>query len=116
MPSGLGYRNTVKSVSASVIIPGNSILVFYVDLYDIVEGTDHDNDSVPSIKEDPDGDGDPRFDDTDGDLIPNYLDTDDDGDGVLTRNEDANGDGDPTNDFSDPNKPTIPDYLNADIK
>ena len=35
---------------------------------------------------------------------------------ILTKNEDKNGDGNPTNDFNDPNKPTIPDYLNPDIK
>ena len=40
---------------------------------------------------------------------------DDDGVGVLTEEEDANGDGDPTNDFSDPNNPDLPDYLNPDI-
>jgi len=116
IPSGLGYQNTAKAVSTSQVIPGNSILIFYVELYDLVENTDHDNDTVPSILEDPDGDGDPRFDDTDEDLIPNYLDVDDDNDGVLTKDEDANGDGDPTNDFSDPNKPETPDYLNPDIK
>lgn len=117
IPSGLAYRNLGVSPTAigSVGIPANSNLIFYFDLYDIVENTDLDNDSIPSILEDPDGDGDPRNDDTDGDRIPNYLDQDDDNDGILTKDEDANGDGDPTNDFSDPNNPTLPDYLNPDI-
>ena len=111
IPSGLGYRNTYSGA----ILP-NENLIFYIDLYDFVQDTDHDNDGVPSWAEDPDGDGDPRNDDTDGNLNPNYLDTDDDGDGVLTTNEDANGDGNPANDFSDPANPNLPDYLNPAIK
>ena len=111
IPSGLAYANV-----GSASIGSNENLLFYIDLYDIVEDTDHDNDGVPSIMEDPDGDGDPRNDDTDGDFVANYNDTDDDGDGVLTKDEDANGDGNPANDFSDPtNNPTLPDYLNPDI-
>jgi len=106
LPSGLGYRNR-----GTLGIPGNANLMFYIELYDIVQDTDHDNDGVPSILEDPDGDGDPRNDDTDEDNIPNYLDFDDDGDGILTRDE-GGVDGDPTNDFNDPNNPTLPDYLN----
>ncbi len=109
IPSGLGYGN-----AGNKKIPKNSNLLFYIELWDIVENTDYDNDGIPSINEDPDGDGDPRNDDTDGDLKPNFLDDDDDNDGVLTRNEDANGDGDPTNDFK--NGGTIPDYLNKDVK
>ena len=110
IPSGLAYRNF-----GTIGIPGSVNLMFYIDLFDHVVGTDHDNDGIASIDEDPDGDGDPREDDTDGNIVPNYLDTDDDGDGILTRNEDANGDGDPTNDFSDPDNPTLPDYLNPAI-
>ena len=106
IPSGLGYRNF-----GAPGIPGNSNLIFYVELYDLVQDTDHDSDSVPSILEDPDGDGDPRNDDTDNDNIPNYSDIDDDNDGVLTINE-GGDDGDPTNDFNDPDNPTLPDYLN----
>ncbi len=109
IPSGLGYRNFGSSG-----IPQNVNLMFYIELYDIVENTDHDNDSIPSILEDPDDDGDPRNDNTDNDNFPNYLDDDDDNDGVLTINE-GGDDGDPTNDFSDPDNPTLPDYLNPDI-
>ena len=111
IPSGLAYRNTGNRG-----IPGNANLMFYVNLFDIVENTDHDNDGVPSIFEDPDKDGDPRNDNTDGDRFFNFLDTDDDGDGKLTKDEDANKDGNPRNDFSDPKKPTVPDYLNRDIR
>ncbi len=107
MPSGLAYRNL-----GTTGIPGNVSLMFYIDLFDLVENTDHENDGVPSINEDIDGDGDPRNDDTDGDFIPNYQDIDDDGDGVLTINEDIDGDGDPTNDDTDGDG--TPNYLDAD--
>ena len=111
IPSGLGYRN-----GGTQNIPRNSNLIFTIELWDFVKGTDDDQDNVSSINEDIDGDGDPRNDDTDGNGRANYLDSDDDGDGVLTIDEDANGDGDPRNDFSDPSKPTVPDYLNRDIR
>lgn len=110
IPSSLGYGN----VGSGSILANESIF-FYIDLFDFVKDTDHDNDGIPSIMEDPDGNGDPRDDDTDLDGVPNYFDADDDNDGVSTINEDANGDGDPTNDFSDPNNPDLPDYLNPDI-
>lgn len=111
IPSGLAYSKT----GSGKILASESIF-FYIDLYDFVQNTDHDNDHVPSIMEDPDGDGDPRNDDTDADGIPNYFDTDDDGDGVLTKKEDANKDGNPANDFSDPSNSTLADYLNPAIK
>jgi FKBP-type peptidyl-prolyl cis-trans isomerase FkpA len=108
LPSGLAYG---KNGTATIF--GSECLLFYIELYDIIKDTDHDNDGVASIFEDADGDNDPRYDDTDLDGTPNYLDTDDDGDGILTIYEDANGDGNPANDFSDPNNPTLPDYLNS---
>jgi FKBP-type peptidyl-prolyl cis-trans isomerase FkpA len=111
VPSGLAYSN----MGQGPILP-NECLLFYIDLYDIVKDTDHDNDGIPSINEDIDGNGDSRDDDTDADGIPNFFDLDDDGDGTLTVNEDANGDGNPANDFNDPNNPTLADYLNPDIK
>tara|TARA_B100000787_G_scaffold163654_1_gene145531 strand:- start:11129 stop:12004 length:876 start_codon:yes stop_codon:yes gene_type:complete len=111
VPSGLAYANTGQGP-----ILENECLLFYIDLYDIVKDTDHDNDGIPSINEDVDGNDDPRNDDTDADGIPNFFDLDDDGDGTLTVNEDANGDGNPANDFNDPNNPTLADYLNPDVK
>lgn len=113
LPSGLAYRNIAQSS-----IPASSSLVFYIELLDIVENTDQDQDGLASILEveDASKESDPRKVDTDGDGIPNYNDADDDNDGILTKDEDANGDGDPRNDFSDPKKPTVPDYLNPDIK
>ena len=87
IPSGLAYAN----FGSGNILP-NECLLFYIDLYDFVKDTDHDNDGVASIFEDPDGNDDPRNDDTDGDGFINYIDRDDDGDVVLTINEDTNGD------------------------
>jgi len=110
IPSGLAYGN----IGSGNILP-NECIFFYIDLYDFVKDTDHDNDGVPSIVEDPDGNGDPRDDDTDLDGVPNYFDADDDNDGVLTINEDANGDGNPANDFNDTDIPELADYLNPDI-
>ncbi|MDT7831860.1 FKBP-type peptidyl-prolyl cis-trans isomerase [Flavobacteriaceae bacterium S356] len=107
MPSGLAYRNTGNSA-----IPANTPLVFYIRLLDLIENTDHDNDGIASILEDPDGDGDPRNDDTDSDGIPNYFDTDDDGDGRLTKDEDTNGNGDLTDDDTDGDG--TPNYLDED--
>ena len=111
IPSGLAYANS----GTGSILP-NECLLFYIELHDFIKDTDHDNDGIASIFEDPDNNDDPRDDDTDQDRYPNYLDTDDDGDGILTINEDANGDGNPANDFSDANNPTLPDYLNPAIK
>jgi len=74
---------------------------------------DDDGDSIATIDEDRNGDGDPTNDDTDGDVVRNYLDIDDDNDGILTLVEgsfdddndgylnyldiDADGDGIPDN-------------------
>lgn len=108
IPSGLGYQNRAQG-----IIPENSPLIFYFDLYDVNEADD-DNDLIPNHKEDLNRDGEVYDDDTDGDKIPNFLDTDDDGDGILTRDEDINKDGDPTNDDSNGNG--IPNYLDKTDK
>ncbi|WP_456420776.1 FKBP-type peptidyl-prolyl cis-trans isomerase [Lutibacter sp.] len=106
IPSGLAYGNF-----GQISIPENSPLVFQITLED-VNISDDDNDSIISILEDLDLDGDVKNDDTDEDLIPNYLDVDDDNDGILTRDEDANGDGNPLNDDTD--NDGIPDYLDPD--
>lgn len=105
VPSGLAYYSG-GSGSIAAYEPIN----FKFDLLEKYEN-DHDNDNVPSYKEDwntNDGefttnsslevhDG----DDTDSDTIPDYFDSDDDGDGVPTINEDIDEDGDPTNDYGD---------------
>jgi len=106
IPSGLAYGNIGQSV-----IPPNSPLVFQITLND-VNIADHDNDGISSIDEDLDGDGDVKNDDTDGDLIMNYLDVDDDNDGTLTKDEDTNGNGDWKDDDADGDG--IPNYLDKD--
>ena len=106
IPSGLAYRN----IEQGLILP-NQPLIFQIKLNDVNQ-SDHDNDSILSILEDLDGDGNVKNDDTDEDSIPNYLDIDDDNDGILTKDEDANGDGNPTNDDTD--NDGIPDYLDTD--
>ena len=111
IPSGLAYRNV-----GTAGIFENSNLIYYINLWDIVENTDHDNDGLASILEieDADKESDPRRVDTDGDRVPNFRDNDDDNDGTLTKDEDANNDGDPRNDDADGDG--IPDYLDRDTK
>ncbi len=106
IPSGLAYANY-----GSGEILSNEPLIFYVELNRVYRN-DHDDDTVFSMYEDLNDDGDYIDDDTDEDTIPNFLDDDDDGDGTLTKDEDANGDGDPRNDDTD--NDGIPDYLDKD--
>ena len=82
-PSGLGYFS-----GATINIPSYSPLIFKIELFQMAQNDD-DNDGVPSFMEDLNNDGEftVEFDDTDGDLIPNYVDVDDDGDGKLTSKE-----------------------------
>lgn len=65
------------------------------DIIDGLDCSDDDNDGIPNVFEDFDGDMNLDNDDTDGDTIPNYLDDDDDGDGVLTIYESKDQDGNP---------------------
>ncbi|WP_452222455.1 FKBP-type peptidyl-prolyl cis-trans isomerase [Lacinutrix salivirga] len=81
IPSGLGYFS-----QATPSIPSYSPIMFKFDLVKKAE-TDWDLDRIPSSTEDLDNDNNPYNDDTDGDLIPNFVDNDDDGDGVLTKDE-----------------------------
>lgn len=105
IPSGLGYYS-----QGQASIPAYSPLIFDVSVY-TTNQTDHDYDTILSINEDVDGDGDPYNDDTDGDGLVNMFDSDDDGDGVLTINEyDENEDGVP----DDTDNDGIPDYLDND--
>lgn len=103
LPSGLGYFNSTQGS-----IPAYSCLVFKFELYRN-QHNDHDGDGILSHLEDPNGNLDPRDDDTDEDGVPNFVDTDDDGDGVLTNLEDLNGNGIWTDD--DTNGNGIPNYL-----
>jgi hypothetical protein len=81
IPSGLAYYVTTPPG-----IPVYSQLVFTFQLFETELG-DQDFDTVPSIYEDRDGDGNVADDDTDLDGVPNFGDVDDEGDGRLTKNE-----------------------------
>ncbi|AWG21962.1 hypothetical protein FFWV33_10740 [Flavobacterium faecale] len=100
IPSGLAYYN-----SGSSTIPGYAPLIFSFKLY-ALQRLDHDGDGILSVDEDINGDGymytylqypsdypvvPTNLDDTDGDLVPNFLDLDDDGDGYSTKVEIAAG-------------------------
>ncbi|WP_298536710.1 FKBP-type peptidyl-prolyl cis-trans isomerase [uncultured Algibacter sp.] len=115
VPSGLAYFSTGTTAGIGPYEPIN----FKFDLLQKYEN-DHDNDNVPSYKEDLNGDGEFTLntsaderdgDDTDNNGTPDYFDADDDGDGVPTINEDIDKDGDPTNDIG---KNGIPKYLDPD--
>ncbi len=108
VPSGLAYADRG---SASGAIAPNTPLLFYVELNTVFR-TDYDDDTILSMYEDINGNGDYKDDDTDADGTPNYRDADDDGDGTLTKDEDADGDGDVTNDDTDGDG--IPNYLDLD--
>ncbi len=109
IPSGLGYYQYP---------PGNTgldpydQLIFSFQLFDS-QVLDHDNDSVPSYMEDPNGNKNLLDDDTDGDGIVNYQDTDDDNDGRPTKFEViVEEDGSVT--FPDSDGDGTPDYLDKD--
>ncbi|NRD19169.1 hypothetical protein HNV08_03840 [Winogradskyella eckloniae] len=77
---------------------------------DALDCGDDDNDGVPNVFEDFNGNDDFEDDDTDGDGVPNYLDNDDDGDGVLTQYEAVDADGNPLDTDGDGDV----DYLDND--
>jgi len=73
IPSGLAYPSSNADNYTNTLVDTN--LIFFVELLDIVEDTDHDNDGVPSILEDANGDGDPTndFSDNSNPTLPDYL-------------------------------------------
>lgn len=75
IPSGLAYSSSTYQLGTAVDPNYDQTLVFKVELLDIVENTDHDNDGIPSINEDADGDKDPTndFSDTSNPNLPDYL-------------------------------------------
>jgi len=114
-PSGLGGFNALTAG-----IPQYSPLIFEIDLFTI-NVSDHDQDGIPSIQEDLNGNG-YLFDDNTDEAeeqaagFPssvNFLDVDDDDDGTLTRDEIiVNSDGTIT--FPDTDGDGVPDYLDKD--
>lgn len=116
LPSGLAYFNAFVPG-----VPQYSPLIFKVEVGLYVENTDYDNDGIPSIMEDLDGDGDVTNDNSDAEqeratgalTLANHLDSDDDQDGTPTRDEiiiDEQG----NITFPDSDGDGIPDYLDRD--
>lgn len=123
----LNYRSYNRAVVSGelceVIPPANlNILEDYETesgkVFVTVVAVDDDEDGIPSIDEDLNGNGDLEDDDFDGDDIPNYKDKDDDNDNVRTIEEidDLNEDGDdnPLTNPLDTDGDTIPDFLDTD--
>ncbi len=110
MPSGMAYFNN----SPSSLIPSYSILMFKVELGLYVEDTDLDNDGIPSIEEDLNGNGYLYDDNTDEDTFSNFRDPDDDGDGVSTRREISDGNGNIIKPYPDKDGDGVSDYLDPD--
>tara|TARA_R110002049_G_scaffold292708_1_gene477321 strand:+ start:461 stop:1408 length:948 start_codon:yes stop_codon:yes gene_type:complete len=112
-PSALGYYS-----GATGAIPAYNPLIFKIDLMAVNEA-DHDNDGVPSYREDLNGNGYLADDNTDKkseekiqtQLVPNYADSDDDNDGRLTRDEISDADGNIVFPYPDSNNDGTPDYL-----
>ncbi|WP_318345804.1 hypothetical protein [Flagellimonas baculiformis] len=111
MPSGLGYFHAPPSS-----IPRYAPLIFKIDLGLFVEDTDLDNDGVPSIDEDLNGNGFLYDDNTDGDTSANFRDIDDDGDGIPTRNEITDDNGVIILPYPDADNDGVPDYLDPDTR
>ena len=109
MPSGLGYYVNPPATSS---IPTYAQLIFTFQLYESEQG-DQDNDGIPSIMEDLNGNLLEEDDDTDGDFLPNYADPDDDNDGRPTSEEIIIA-SDGTITFPDEDGDGIVDYLDED--
>lgn len=115
MPSGLAYYNKPNSN----LIPYYAPLLFKVELGLYVEDTDRDNDGIPSIMEDLNGNGYLYDDNTDIDqesytILANFRDADDDGDGVSTKSEISDDNGNIIYPYPDSDGDGIPDYLDPD--
>jgi FKBP-type peptidyl-prolyl cis-trans isomerase FkpA len=122
MPSALGYYNNINGG-----ITAYSPLIFMLEVGLFVENTDADNDGIPSILEDLNGNGYLMDDNTNYEeelainsiynatIFANFQDPDDDGDGTATIDEIViNEDGTIT--FPDADGDGVPDYLDADTK
>ncbi len=115
MPSGLGFFNNSQG-----LIPAYSPLIFEVNVLAMIEA-DHDQDGIPSILEDLNGNGYMYDDNTDEaeerefrqPLFADFLDLDDDNDGIRT-SEEISIDADGNITFPDSDGDGIPDYRDPD--
>jgi len=105
------FNDNIESFNAQVCFTYTDppLMVFIEEDGPLCLQGDLDEDLIPNILEDVNGNGNIKDDDTDGDGLPNYLDDDDNDDGILTADHDVNGNGDPTDD--DANNDGIPDYI-----
>jgi len=105
------FNNFISNLNAQVCFTYTEppLMIFIEEDGPLCLQGDLDEDLIPNILEDINGNGNVKDDDTDGDGLPNYLDTDDNDDGILTADNDIDGDGDPTND--DANNDGIADYI-----
>ena len=117
-PSAMGY---FAGGGPSGTIPAYSPLLFKLDIGLFVEDTERDNDGIPSILEDLDGNGNLLNDNTDldselltGIILPNFRDADDDQDGIPTRDEISDEDGNIIIPYPDSDNDGTPDYLDPD--
>ncbi|MEL6485342.1 MAG: hypothetical protein AAFP96_10910 [Bacteroidota bacterium] len=117
-PSAMGY---FAGGGPSGTIPAYSPLLFKLEIGLFVEDTDRDNDGIPSILEDLDGNGNLLNDNTDldselltGIVLPNFRDADDDQDGIPTRDEISDEDGNIIIPYPDSDNDGTPDYLDPD--
>ena len=105
--SSIQFAQTIYAFSEGIIY---DVKLQVIDCFE-----DFDSDSIPTVNEDLNGDGNLANDDTDNDGIPNFADNDDDGDTVLTEYEYVF----PRNSQSftgplDTDSDLIPDYLDDD--
>ena len=119
-PSGLSY---FLGRGPTGQLPQYVPLIFQLELGNFVENTDADNDGIPSIQEDLNGNGYMFDDNTDLNIeennfagfSSNFQDPDDDGDGVPTRTEISDADGNIIIPYPDSNNDGTPDYLDVDV-
>lgn len=114
IPSGLAAFNGSVG-SAGTYAP----VLFKVELGLFVEDTDSDNDGIPSIQEDLNGnrylfDDNTNLDEESFSPLPNFRDPDDDGDGVSTWSEITDDDGNIIFPYPDSDGDGTPDYLDPD--
>ena len=116
IPSGLAYFNRPPTSA----IPLYANMLFKVEVGLFMEDTDNDNDGIPSIMEDLNGNGYLFDDNTDVNseptfsILANFRDADDDGDGVSTRKEITDDNGNIIFPYPDADGDGVPDYLDPD--
>lgn len=115
--ASLNYTN--ETANFQKIYASDGLITKEIVLRTINCANDYDLDSVPTLAEDLNNDGNFANDDTDADGIPNFVDNDDDGDMILTSVEyvfPPSTDGTSTNSSNslDTDGDGIPNYLDND--